>query len=90
MKRLSQIILLIIFCIMLSPVIANETDESEPDESEVLDLKREAVYKNVDDDIDKSNLEKRKKKKNKKGERNVKIQPSQEDDENIILELDED
>ena len=74
MKNLFHIILLIIFCIGLSPVFAD--DEISNDDS-------------VTDDSDKEvSLKIRKKDKKKKGERNVKIQPNKEDDENIILELD--
>lgn len=40
-------------------------------------------------DIEKESSLKERKNKKKKGERNVKVQPNQEDDENIILELDE-
>ena len=70
---------------VFSPVFADDTDESDNDET--VSLRREAIVKEID--IDKEViLEKRKNSKKKKSERNVKVQPNQEDDENIILELD--
>ena len=81
MKNLFNIILLITLCIGLTPVFADDNDELNDDET--IGLKREASVKEINTD-DKA----RKASKKKKGERNVKVQPSKEDDENIILELD--
>jgi len=73
-------------CMVLNPAFADDTDESN-DNDEITSLKREALVKEVNID-EKATLEKRKSSKKKKGARNVKVQPSQEDDKNIILELD--
>ena len=79
MKSLFHISLLIMFCIGFSPAFA-----SDPDTNVEID---------IDDAIDptffrESTTRELKKDKKKKGKRNVKIQPSKEDDKNIILELD--
>ena len=79
MKKLFNIILLITLCIGFTPAFADvdDNDISNTDES-ITDDTQET----------KSFLKEKKKNKKKKGERNVKVQPSIEDDENIILELD--
>ena len=81
MKKIFYIVFLITFCMVHNSSFANE-DEVLPDEQNSDEItNNEALDKE-------SFLKDRKKHKKKKGERNVKVQPSQEDDENIILELD--
>ena len=73
-------------CIAVSSAFADDTDELNYDDT--ASLKREASVKEINAD-DKAVSEKRNHSKKKKGQRNVKVQPSDEDDENIILELDQ-
>ena len=78
-KRL--FVLLGVFTLFLQqPLYANDIDVAD------VDL-RERIADPSNEELDKDSKE-RKVQKKKKGERNVKIQPSKEDDENIILELD--
>ena len=82
MKKLLHIVLSFMFCMVLSPVFAN-------DDNEDLNTDEESDTVTKDEAPDKESiLRDRKKGKKKKGERNVKVQPDKEDDENIILELD--
>ena len=76
MKNLFHTLLLVTLCIAL-PVFANDDEISNPDNSMIEDQDKETILK-----------AQKKNNKKKKGQRNVKVQPSQEDDENIILELD--
>ena len=87
MKKLFHVISIIIFCMLINPVFANDADES--DDNETTNLKRESSVKEIDNSDDgKTTSGKRNNSKNKKGERNVKVQPNKKEDENIILELD--
>ena len=70
------------FCMVLSPAFANDDNEDLSTDEET-----DTVTKDEAQDKE-SILKDRKKGKKKKGERNVKVQPGKEDDENIILELD--
>ena len=84
MKKLYHIILLIVFCIVLNPAFAKDYEISNHSDSGIDDQDSDQA-----DEQDKEVfLKDRKKDKKKKGERNTKIQPSDEDDANIILELD--
>ena len=84
MKKLYHIILLIIFCIVLNPAVAKDYDISNHSDSVIDDQDSDQA----DEQDNEVFLKDRKKDKKKKGERNTKVQPSKEDDENIILELD--
>ena len=100
MKKLFYLILPIMFCTTLNFAIANDTDESNNDKTD--GLKREATTKEInvdnesidadesvaDDAKSKKPFLKEQKKAKKKGKRNVTVQPSKEDDENIIMYLD--
>ncbi|MBI3590539.1 MAG: hypothetical protein HY094_04065 [Candidatus Melainabacteria bacterium] len=95
MKKLFSLILPIMFCVAFSSAIASDNDKTDG-------LKRESTTKeiNIDNETDvdesvagntedkRAFLKEQKKGKKKKGERNVKVQPSKEDDENIIMYLD--
>ena len=70
-------------CVVINPAFAGDIDVNvddllDTDESVTLDAQDKSLF-----------LKEQKKHKKKKGERNVKVQPSKEDDDNIILELDE-
>ena len=80
MKNLFNVILLIAFCTVLSPAFASDPDAPDVEEEDTI-LEEKAVKKE-------SYIREQKKNKKKKGERNVKIQPSEEEDKKIILELD--
>ena len=77
MKRLFYTLLLITLCIAL-PAFANGDEISNPDDSMTEGQDKETVLK-----------AQKKNSKKKKGQRNIKVQPNKEDDENIILELDD-
>ncbi len=83
MKKFLNFILLIIICFAFYPAIANEDDNDQASSDESVEATSTEDTKDK-----KSFLKEKKKNKKNKGARNVKIQPSEEDDENIILELD--
>lgn len=82
MKKIYQIILSGLLCIVFCPAFASDTEDSDKNNTTSVE--------EVDTNDGDSNFKERKKSKKKKGARNVKVQPNEEDDENIILELDED
>ena len=85
MKKLYHIIiLLIVFCIVLNPAFAKDYEISNHSDSVINDQDSDQA----DEQDNEVFLKDRKKDKKKKGERNTKIQPNKEEDENIILELD--
>ena len=86
MKKLFYITLLVLLCSTLNPVFANDPNKLDSDDNGTTDFQREVSTREIN--IDEATLEKRKNSKKKKGQRNVKVQPSKEEDENIILELD--
>ena len=86
MKKLYHIILLIIFCIVLNPAFAKDYEIANPDDDSATDDQNDDSV--TDDQTTEHFRKEQKKGKKKKGERNSKVQPNKEDDENIILELD--
>ena len=76
MKNIFHTLLLITLCISL-PAFADDDEILNPDDSMTEGQDKETVLKTQ-----------KKNSKKKKGQRNVKVQPNKEDDENIILELD--
>jgi hypothetical protein len=81
MKKIVYLTLLFTLCLVFNPAFANDPDSPDIDEEDYAISEEKSSLRE-------SHTRELKKQKKKKGKRNVTVQPSKEDDENIILELD--